>query len=96
MRIGDMLDAYSGYTEAENERIKSLAYLIRTATLKLWNTQIIEKERIIDEAEFWPFPWEKRRQVSERKEPGELEKNADAQAEFLLKNFPDGKRNYKS
>lgn len=92
-----MLDAYAGFSETENDRVKVLASLIRSATLKIWNTQIIEKDRITDETEFWIFPWEKKNDdAKEKKDTSELEKNADAQAEYLLKHFPDGNSNNKS
>jgi hypothetical protein len=85
-----MLDAMAGYNEADNDRIKVLASIVRTATLKLWNTQIIESDRIIDETEFWRFPWEKQDEVpGEKADSEELKRNADAQAEFLIKHFPD-------
>lgn len=91
-----MLDAYSGFSETENDRVKVMASLIRTATLRIWNTQIVEKERIFDENEFWPFPWEKKIDTAkEKKDTSELEKNADAQADYLMKHFPDGTSNNK-
>jgi hypothetical protein len=92
-----MLDAMTGFTENENERIKTLASIVRTATTKLWNTQIVIDDRM-EEQELWPFAWEKETNVPvEKTKKDELVKNADAQAEFLMKHFPDnGNSNNKS
>jgi len=96
MLVGDMLDAMTGFQEAENDRIKSLASVVRAATTKLWNTQIVADDRLTEQ-ELWPFPWEKKVAA----QPGEvnaeeLKKNAEAQADYLIKHFPDGTGNNKS
>jgi hypothetical protein len=52
-----MMAAFNGHTEAENEKLKSLSCLVRTATTMLWNTQVVEESRK-SETELWRFPWE--------------------------------------
>jgi len=87
-RIGDILDAMTGFIDAENDRIKALASIVRTATTKLWNTQIIESDRLT-EIKLWRFPWEKQEDVPNNEaNKEELKRDADAQAEYLLKYFP--------
>jgi hypothetical protein len=62
MLVGDFLDAMTGYNEGENERVKSLAELIRISTTLLVNTQPIEGGSRTPH-ELWPLPWDK---VSEK------------------------------
>jgi len=83
-----MLDAMGGYTEGENDRIKVIAQIIRTATTKLWNTQIIEEDRLTEE-ELWPFPWEKNNIQVEETDEEEKKRISDEQEKYLIKHFPD-------
>jgi hypothetical protein len=88
MRVGDFLQAMEGYREAELERMKSTAELIRISTALLWNTQVKEEDRLTA-SRLWPFPWE--RKTSEEPESiseEERKKIDDAQAEILNKHFP--------
>jgi hypothetical protein len=57
MIVGDFFDAMAGYNEAETERFKRDAGLIRRATALLWNIQV-SKEYRKEENELWPFRWE--------------------------------------
>lgn len=57
MIVGDFFDAMAGYNEAETERFKRDAGLIRRATTLLWNIQVSRNERR-EEKELWPFGWE--------------------------------------
>lgn len=57
MIVGDFFDAMTGYNEAETERFKRDAGLIRRATSILWNIQV-SKEYRKEENELWPFKWE--------------------------------------
>lgn len=59
MILGDFLDAVGGYNEAETERMKSTAEIVRTATWFLWNTQVLENDRKMTPEAFWKFPWDK-------------------------------------
>lgn len=90
-----MLDALTGYNEAETDRVKILASLIRTAVTKLWNTQIVESDRLT-ETELWPFPWDKNTGFAQAMSDEERKKIEDAQAEILIKKFPDGNSDIKS
>lgn len=58
MLVGDFLDAYIGFNNQENERIKVLAGLIRTSTALLWNIQVAREDRL-PEHKLWPLPWDK-------------------------------------
>lgn len=58
MLVGDFLDAMAGYKEGENERVKSIAELIRISTTFLLNIQL-EKNNRLTPNELWPFPWDK-------------------------------------
>jgi hypothetical protein len=66
MLVGDFLDAMAGFNEGENDRIKSTAELIRTATTILRNTQPMEGGAL-SAHQLWPFSWDK-----EAEEPVEL------------------------
>jgi hypothetical protein len=59
MLTGDFLDAMAGFNEAENERAKSLAPFIRTATWFLWNIQVLPEDKKDSPEGLWKFPWEK-------------------------------------
>ncbi len=57
MLVGDFLDAMGGYNEAELERLKPIAELIRTSTALLWNLQV-DRNSKRNARELWPFPWD--------------------------------------
>jgi hypothetical protein len=87
MLVGDFMDAFAGYNETENERLKAIAELIRNATVLIWNTQVIEESRKMPE-ELWPFSWDKstgrEREIISTEEK---KRRQDAQEEFLLSHF---------
>ncbi len=92
--MGDFLDAMAGHNEAENERFKSLAELVRTSTAKLWNIQVACGEKLTEE-ELWPFPWDEKVPVvkisnEQRKEVEDLHEK------ILMKDTPDGNSDIKS
>ncbi len=58
MLIVDFLDAMGGYNEAEFEKFKSNAELVRRSTALLWNIQVLPESRLSPE-ELWPFVWDK-------------------------------------
>ncbi|NLH53560.1 MAG: hypothetical protein GX459_12040 [Bacteroidales bacterium] len=58
MLVGDFIDAMIGYNDAEYERVKALASIVRTATCKLWNIQVGREDKL-KENELWPLPWDK-------------------------------------
>jgi hypothetical protein len=87
MIVGDFLDAMGGYNEGENERVKSIAELIRRSTTFLVNTQPIKGGPLMPQ-ELWPFPWDK--EISGKIEvvsDEELKRRQDAQDEYLLTHF---------
>ena len=58
--IGDTVDALIGYREAEGQRYKSEAELIRRATWHLWYLHASEDTRM-EATELWPLPWDEKR-----------------------------------
>ena len=58
MLVGDFLDALGGYNEAENDRRKMMAELIRTSTWYLWNLQVDQAHKVNSPEELWPFKWD--------------------------------------
>jgi hypothetical protein len=58
MLVGDFLEAMAGYNEAESERVKSIAELVRTSTTLLLNIQLAKEDRLTPR-ELWPFSWDK-------------------------------------
>lgn len=78
MMTGDFLDAMAGHSEGESERMKSLAELVRTSTMILWNTQIVEEKRITDPSELWKFSWEK-----EDEKTAEAPENSEERDAFI-------------
>jgi hypothetical protein len=59
MLVADFLDAYTGYSEAENEKTEAIAELIRTSTWLLWNIQVGPGDKAATAHELWPFAWDK-------------------------------------
>ncbi|MCX6303289.1 MAG: hypothetical protein NTW82_14020 [Bacteroidia bacterium] len=91
MLVGDFLDALSGYIEGENNRMRSIAELIRTATTILWNKQI-GKENVLPAEQLWRFPWDSANIETEElgeESLKEREKIQETQTKFLMDNFPD-------
>lgn len=88
MLLGDFLDAMGGYNEAELERIKSLAELIRISTSMLWNVQVAEENKMSAD-QLWPLPWDKKEKVIPIEISEEDRKKIEEQqAEILNKYFP--------
>lgn len=84
MMVGDFMDALGGYNEAELERVKALAELVRKSTTLLWNTQVIEESRL-EPDNLWPLPWDKR--VESVPVPDEVKKEIDNKHENILSNM---------
>lgn len=59
MRLGDFLDALTGYNQRENERFKNIAELVRLSTSILWNVQVARKDKLKPE-QLMPFPWDEK------------------------------------
>ena len=92
MMVGDFLDAMGGYNEAENERFRNYAELIRTQTAFLWNIQV-DKDSKMKPSELWPFPWDNNCIIQTTPISDEKRKEIEKlHVEILLKNFSsDGK-----
>jgi hypothetical protein len=89
-----MLDALTGWNEAETDRVKMLASLIRSATARLWNIQVAAGDRLT-ETELWPLPWDKRLPAVkiDDKQRKDIE---DLHEKILMKDIPDGNSDIKS
>jgi hypothetical protein len=88
MRVGDFLDAMTGYNEAEIERVKSLAELMRIQTGLLWNVQVGVDDKM-DANKLWPLPWDKdgtgHRAQGTEQEQEEVKKFEERQSGILNK-----------
>ena len=88
-RIGDIFDAMIGHNEEVDNRFRSNANLVRTATALLWNIQVKEECQRTEE-ELWRFLWETEGD-NEMKLTGEemeqVRKNEEAQKEYLINHF---------
>jgi hypothetical protein len=65
VRVGDFLDAMTGFGEVENERIKRIAEIIRTSTALLWNVQQTNEKDLKKPEELWRFSWDKEEEEQE-------------------------------
>jgi hypothetical protein len=85
-----MLDALHGWNEAESERRKVQAELVRKSTWLLWNLQVAEEYKGITCEEMWRFPWEEKEEEikPDEKDPQQMELE-ERQKEFLLNKYPD-------
>ena len=83
MIVGDFLDAMAGYTEGENDRVKSIAELIRQSTTFIVNSHPLENGPVTAH-DLWPFPWDP--EVTTNKEvisEEEAQRRQEAQNAFL-------------
>ena len=97
MLVGDFLAAMAGYNEAEHERFKTRAELIRIQTTILWNVQV-DKNCKLKPSELWPFPWDSDSGIKLSPMSDEKRKEIeDLHEEILLKQFSsDGNSDIKS
>jgi hypothetical protein len=86
MMVGDFIDALGGYNEAELERIKAVAEIVRKSTTLLWNIQVIEESRL-EPDKLWPLPWDKAETIKEEPVPEEVKKEIDNKHENILSNM---------
>lgn len=96
MLVGDFLDAMAGYNEGENERIKSTAELIRTATTILRNTQPMEGGPVTAQ-QLWCFPWDKEQEEPVVKPMSEQERQErEDEVNKIFDKLTNGNSNIKS
>jgi hypothetical protein len=93
--VGDFLDAMAGYNEAENERLKGTAELIRTSTTILVNIQLDKKDRIKPQ-ELWPFTWDKTDRDEIEIISDEERLKDEAEMEKILTRIDNGNSNIES
>jgi hypothetical protein len=96
--VADFFDALTGYNEAENERIKSIAELIRISTAILRNTQPMEGGPLKPH-DLWPFRWDKEEETEQQFESmsDEERKQQEHEMEKVLdKITTNGNSNIKS
>lgn len=87
--VGDFLDAMTGYNEAESERVKRIAEIIRSSTTILWNIQVDKTERLTP-AQLWPFIWDKTNNTYEVELTEEEVRKSEAEMEKILNNIMPG------
>jgi hypothetical protein len=89
MRIGDLLDAYIGYRENENEQLKNHAEILRISTSLLWNVHVPPEDKL-SSSDLWPLPWDENKGMkAEILSEEERLKRQQAQEEYLNKMFPE-------
>jgi hypothetical protein len=83
MMVGDFIDALGGYNEAELERVKAVAEIVRKSTTLLWNIQVTEESRL-EPDKLWRFPWDKEEEIRADPVPEEVKKEIDKSHENIL------------
>lgn len=86
--VGDFLDAMAGYNEGEMDRVKAIGNIVRSATLALWNVQVIEEDRLSNPEDLWKYPWEVERVISPAEKSKEETEFEERQKKYLQDNFP--------
>ena len=76
------MDAHNKEKEADR---RHMGELVRGATLRLFNLQVAQKDRISDPAKFWRMPWDEITTVDE--EQDEFENMTDEQRAESARNF---------
>ena len=96
MRTGDFLDAMLGHMEAESERVKSFAELLRTSTTLLWNIQQTKESALKRPEELWRFSWDKQENDTDNISTEDRQKTEDDLLRILKKQATDGNGNKQS
>lgn len=77
------MDALGGWNEAEAERVKILANLIRLSTTHLVNIQL-SKEDKISARDLWPLPWDESDDLSGKEVTEEHRKQLEERQKAIL------------
>lgn len=88
MRLGEFWEALDAHNQEKEADRRHIGELVRGATLRLFNLQVAEKDRIADPAKFWRMPWDEvteKDQEQERFDAMTDEEKADNARDFLNK-----------
>ena len=88
MRLDEFWEAMDAHNQEKEADRRHIGELVRGATLRLFNLQIAQKDRIADPAKFWRMPWDEFTTNDEELERFEAmtdEERAENAKEFLNK-----------
>lgn len=58
MRLGEFWEAMDAHGKEKEADRRHMGELVRGAALRLFNTQVAQKDRITNPVEFWRMPWD--------------------------------------
>lgn len=58
MRIGEFWEAMDAYNKEKEADRRHMGELVRGAALRLYNTQVMQNDRVTDPVKFWRMPWD--------------------------------------
>lgn len=58
MRMGEFWEAMDAHNKEKEADRRHIGELVRGATLRLYNTQVMKCDRIADPVKFWRMPWD--------------------------------------
>lgn len=88
MRLDEFWEAMDAHNQEKEADRRHIGELVRGATLRLFNLQIAQKDRITDPAKFWRMPWDEfttKDEELERFEAMTDEERAENAKDFLNK-----------
>lgn len=77
----------AGYNEAEYERMKEIAELIRRSTWYLWNLQVASEDKTQTPGDLWPLSWDKEESGEQGEMNEEDRKELEERQTAALKNM---------
>jgi hypothetical protein len=96
MRVGEFFDALAGFIEQEEKIFKDKAELLRVSTLIIRNAHVQNEADLVTAHKMWPFPWDKNNDEPTAEQIKQFERNAELQAEYLMKHYGDGNQQSES
>lgn len=85
MRLGEFWEAMDAYNKEKEADRKHMGELVRGATLRLYNTQVMKSDRVSDPKIFWRMPWDEDTVANEELE--NFERMTDEQRAESARNF---------
>lgn len=87
LRLPEYWAAIDAYWEEKNADRRHIGELIRGATARLFNLQVSEKYRVEDPADFWPMPWDEKKEKESEVEV--IDRMTDEERDLLAQRFMD-------